>query len=140
MAPLFEVDEGTIEGVDVAGTTCAVVMQTPRHMLEGGFKTGLVIDDGATDGQAERLGQVFSGQLGGSMAGLSGFSNPYSWAVDKTWRHGEYAARVVGIGSNAYAFAPVFLPGLAPASTPPASCQWATWECDPGRRPPRGGG
>ena len=71
VALLFEVDEGTIEGVDVAGTTCVVIMQTPRYMLEGGFKAGLIVDDGATDEQAERLGQVFSGQLGGPMAGLA---------------------------------------------------------------------
>ena len=71
VALLFEVDEGAIEGVDVAGTTCVVIMQTPRYMLEGGFKAGLIVDAGATDEQAERLSQVFSGQLGGPMAGLA---------------------------------------------------------------------
>ena len=49
VALLFEVEKGVIEGVDVAGTTCVVIMQTPRQMLEGGFKAGLVVDDGALD-------------------------------------------------------------------------------------------
>lgn len=71
VALLFEVEQGSIEDVDVAGTTCVVIMQTPRQMLEGGFKAGLVVDAGASDEQAERLGQVFSGQLGGPMAGLA---------------------------------------------------------------------
>ncbi len=71
VALLFEVENGTIEGVDVAGTTCVVIMQTPRQMLEGGFKAGLIVDDGASEEQAEKLGQVFSGEIGGPMAGLA---------------------------------------------------------------------
>lgn len=39
-------------------------------------------------------------------------------AVEKSWRHGEYFARIVGIGSMAYALALVFLPGLAPGLDP----------------------
>ena len=71
VALLFEVEKGAIEGVDVAGTTCVVIMQTPRQMLEGGFKAGLIVDDGASDEQAEALGSVFSGGAGGPMAGLA---------------------------------------------------------------------
>ncbi len=71
VALLFEVDRGTVEGVDVAGTTCVVIMQTPPQMLEGGFKAGLIIDADASDEQAEKLGNVFSGAAGGPMAGLA---------------------------------------------------------------------
>lgn len=71
VALLFEVETGEVEGVDVAGTTCVVVMQTPPQMLEGNFKAGLIIDDSATDEQADLLAQVFSGASGGPMAGLS---------------------------------------------------------------------
>lgn len=71
VALLFEVEKGEIEGVDVAGTTCVVVMQTPRQMLEGNFKAGLIVGDDATDEQADGLSQVFSGAAGGPMAGLA---------------------------------------------------------------------
>ena len=71
VALLFEVEDGEIEGVDVAGTTCVVIMQTPRQMLEGNFKAGLIIDADATDEQADKLSQVFSGAAGGPMGGLS---------------------------------------------------------------------
>ncbi len=71
VALLFEVEQGAVEGVDVAGTSCVVIMQTPPHMLEGGFKAGLIVDSEASDEQAAALGQVFGGQLGGPMAGLA---------------------------------------------------------------------
>lgn len=71
VALLFEVARGEIDGVDVADTTCIVVMQTPRLMLEGNFKAGLIVGSNASDEQTEKLTQVFSGAAGGPMAGLS---------------------------------------------------------------------
>ena len=49
VALLFEIEQGTIENVDVSGVACVVIMQTPRQMLEGGFKAGLIVDSGATE-------------------------------------------------------------------------------------------
>jgi hypothetical protein len=40
-------------------------------MTEGNWRLGLFVDDQATDEQTEKLVQVFSGQLGGPMAGLA---------------------------------------------------------------------
>lgn len=71
VALLFEVDGGAVDGVDVSGTTCVVVMETPPQMLDGNFKAGLIVDDNASDEQAEALSGVFSGANGGPMAGLS---------------------------------------------------------------------
>lgn len=71
VALLFEVDGGEVDGVDVSGTSCVVVMETPPMMLEGNFKAGLIIDEGASDEQVEALAGVFSGSNGGPMAGLA---------------------------------------------------------------------
>jgi hypothetical protein len=40
-------------------------------MTEGNWKLGMFIDDQASDEQAEKLGAVFSGQLGGPMGALA---------------------------------------------------------------------
>ena len=71
VALLFEVEKGSVDGVDVAGNTCVVIMQTPAQMLEGNFRVGLIIGADASDEQADKLTQVFSGTIGGPMAGLS---------------------------------------------------------------------
>lgn len=68
---VFDIGEGTVDGTDVSGRTVALVADTPKVMTEGNWRVGVFVDDGAGDEQFERLVQVFSGQLGGPMAGLA---------------------------------------------------------------------
>lgn len=70
-ALMFDIDEGAIDGVDVAGTTCVMVAQTPASMPEGNWRVGLVVSDHATDEQVDALTKVFSGSAGGPPAGLA---------------------------------------------------------------------
>jgi hypothetical protein len=67
---VFNVKQGEVEGVDVSGLTVAAIADTPRVMSEGHWKLGVFIDAAASDDQAEKLGAVFSGALGGPMEGL----------------------------------------------------------------------
>jgi hypothetical protein len=67
---VFHVDSGEVEGVDVSGLTVAAVGDTPKVMSEGNWRLGVLIDDAASDEQAEKLGAVFGGQLGGPMEAL----------------------------------------------------------------------
>jgi hypothetical protein len=67
---IFNVKSGEVEGVDVGGVTVAVIADTPKVMSDGNWRLGVVIDAAASDGQAEMLGGVFSGALGGPMEAL----------------------------------------------------------------------
>jgi hypothetical protein len=67
----FDISNGEIDGTEISGLTVALIAETPKVMTEGNWRLGVFIDDQATDEQAEKLGQVFSGQLGGPMAGLT---------------------------------------------------------------------
>ena len=67
---VFHVKDGEVEGVDVSGLTVAAVADTPKVMTEGNWRVGVFIDAAASDEQAEKLGGVFSGALGGPMEGL----------------------------------------------------------------------
>src|SRR3954466_2724360 len=66
----FNIASGDVDGTDVGGVGTAMVVDAPKVMTDGGWKVGLFIDDGASDEQAEALGQVFSGALGGPPASL----------------------------------------------------------------------
>jgi hypothetical protein len=68
---VFNVEDGQIEGTDVSGLTVAAVADTPKVMSEGNWRLGVFIDAAASDEQAEKLGGVFSGALGGPMEALS---------------------------------------------------------------------
>ena len=67
---VFEVESGEVDGVDVSGLTVAAMIETPKVMSEGNWRLGVLIDASASDEQAEKLGAVFGGQLGGPMEAL----------------------------------------------------------------------
>jgi hypothetical protein len=67
---VFHVKDGEVEGVDVSGLTVAAVAETPKVMTDGNWRLGVFIDADASDEQAEKLGGVFSGALGGPMEAL----------------------------------------------------------------------
>lgn len=68
---VFNIREGEVDGTDIGGTKVALVADTPKVMTEGNWKVGVFVDEGATDAQVEKLVGVFSGELGGPMAGLA---------------------------------------------------------------------
>jgi hypothetical protein len=67
---VFNIREGEIDGTDVGGLKVAAIADTPKVMTDGNWKLGMFIDENANDEQADKLGAVFSGQLGGPMAAL----------------------------------------------------------------------
>jgi hypothetical protein len=67
---VFNVKNGEVDGTDVSGLTVAAVCDTPKVMSEGNWRLGVVIYAAASDEQAEMLGGVFSGALGGPMEAL----------------------------------------------------------------------
>jgi hypothetical protein len=68
---VFNIREGEIEGTDIGGLKIAAIADTPKIMTEGNWRLGLFVDENATDEQADKLVKVFTGQLGGPMAGLA---------------------------------------------------------------------
>jgi hypothetical protein len=68
---LFNVREGDVEGTDIGGLKIAMIADTPKVMTEGNWKLGVFVDENASDEQMDKLVQVFSGQLGGPMAGIA---------------------------------------------------------------------
>ena len=70
MTLVFNISDGEVEGTDVGGLAVAVIADTPKVMTEGNWRLGVFIDAEASDEQAEKLGAVFSGELGGPMAAL----------------------------------------------------------------------
>ena len=68
---VFNIREGEVEGTDIGGLKVALIADTPKVMTEGNWRLGVFIDEQASDEQAEKLAQVFSGQLGGPMGALA---------------------------------------------------------------------
>lgn len=69
-AMAFQVDSGDIDGVDVSGRSFVLIGDTPPQMDAGGWKVGVFVDDGASEEQVAKLGEVLTGSLGGPPAAL----------------------------------------------------------------------
>ena len=67
---VFHVANGEVDGTDVSGLTVVAIVDSPKVMTDGNWRLGVFIDAAASDEQAEKLGAVFSGALGGPMAAL----------------------------------------------------------------------
>jgi hypothetical protein len=68
---VFNIVDGTVEDTDVSGRKVALIADTPKVMTDGNWRVGVFIDDAASEAQFDKLLGVFSGQLGGPMAGLA---------------------------------------------------------------------
>jgi hypothetical protein len=68
---VFNIVDGTVEDTDVSGRKVALIADTPKVMTDGNWRVGVFIDDAASEAQFDKLLEVFSGQLGGPMAGLA---------------------------------------------------------------------
>ncbi len=71
-AMAWHFDQGTIDGVDVAGRTIGLACFIPGNVLEGNWRVTMFIDDGATEEQAEAIQAVYSGDKGGPIVDLIG--------------------------------------------------------------------
>jgi hypothetical protein len=67
----FHVSSGEIDGVDVGGLSLGILGDTPGQMTDGGWRVGVLMDENASEEQAQALGAVFGGQKGGPMGELA---------------------------------------------------------------------
>ena len=63
-------DKGKIEGVDVAGTTLALIAHVPGNILKGNWRAAVYVSDNASPQQKEALLKVYTGKLGGPVGDL----------------------------------------------------------------------
>jgi hypothetical protein len=71
VALVFNIADGQVEGTDVSGLKVVAIADSPKVMTDGNWRLGVFIDSAASDEQAEKLGAVFGGQLGGPMEALA---------------------------------------------------------------------
>jgi len=67
----YNLNKGTIRGVDVSGLALVSAVNIPGNILEGNWRQLVYVDDRASDEQADALLDAFSGKLGGPLADLA---------------------------------------------------------------------
>jgi hypothetical protein len=67
----WHMDKGTIDGVDVAGRTIAMIAHVPGNILQGNWRAAVYLDDKVTPEQEAALLGVYTGKKGGPVAELA---------------------------------------------------------------------
>jgi hypothetical protein len=66
----WQIDRGTIDGVDVAGHNLTVLAHIPGNILQGNWRVVVYLDDRTTPEQQTALLNVWTGKRGGPVADL----------------------------------------------------------------------
>lgn len=117
----MRIDKGEKDGVKLDGLSFIVLMHSPKAMAEGNITVGLIIDERATDKQAEAISAIATGAAGGPMAALGPLvgrvagmeKRPISFDMDglkRTVRAGDLIDQACeGVPGPARAGEPIYL-------------------------------
>jgi hypothetical protein len=62
---VFGVEDGKLDDLDLSGVNVAMGYMAPSNISAGNLKLGIVVDENASDEQADALGRIFRGDEGG---------------------------------------------------------------------------
>lgn len=89
----YDISEGAVDGVDVAGCKAVFTAEWPGNFFGGKGKARLYLDSGASADQRRALEAVFSGKKGGLFEGLLG-------AVVSSWLPAKTVPIAIGRGDT----------------------------------------
>ena len=62
---VFHIAEGNLDGTDLSGVNVGWLYNSPGQFTAGNLRMGCVVDEKATDDQAQAVEKIFRGQAGG---------------------------------------------------------------------------
>ena len=83
LAMAMIVSEGTFGDLDMSGAAAVLVAHCPSAMADGGWSIGLIFDDRMSPQQAEALGGILGGQLGGPMVDYAPWASNFLGAENR---------------------------------------------------------
>jgi hypothetical protein len=65
---VFHIESGNSDGIDLSGVDFALYFHVPSNLSAGNWKVGIIVDEDASDEQAQAIERIISGQEGGPFA------------------------------------------------------------------------
>jgi hypothetical protein len=62
---VFHIESGNSNGTDLSGVDFALYFHVPSNLTAGNWNVGVIVDEGASDEQADAIQRIISGQEGG---------------------------------------------------------------------------
>jgi hypothetical protein len=114
---VFSVKEGNLDDVELSGVNFALYNFFPSNLTAGNWKVAVVIDDGASDEQAQAIERICKGEEGGPFGDLSNFYGDYLGTErdSVTFSNGDRPTASVG-SSSEVTFEPLEGPAGGPTT------------------------
>lgn len=77
---VFSIREGTYGGTDLSGLKFGIVVHWVGNVLNGNWDLGVLVDDTASDEQAQAVETVVKGEAGGTFSDIAGLVGNYMGA------------------------------------------------------------
>jgi hypothetical protein len=62
---VHQITDGNLDGIDLSGVLVVMAYMAPSNISAGNLKVGIIVDNQASDEQADALGRIFKGDAGG---------------------------------------------------------------------------
>jgi hypothetical protein len=74
---VYGIEEGSLDGIDLSGVNVAMGYMAPANISAGNLKLGIVVDEAASDEQANALERIFKGDEGGMFGDFSALTDEW---------------------------------------------------------------
>jgi hypothetical protein len=74
---VFHIADGKLDDTDLSDVNVGLVNLFPKNLTAGGWKLGIVVDEGASDEQASALERIFKGDEGGPFADFAALTDEW---------------------------------------------------------------
>ena len=106
---VFHIADGNLDDTDLSGVNVGLVNHFPSNLTAGGWKLGIVVDEGASNDQASALERILKGEEGGPFADFAALTDEWLGMerAPVTFSDGDRPSG--SIGESSWTFEP--LPG-----------------------------
>src|SRR5215211_5231677 len=114
---LFHVTEGNLDDTDLSGVDVALTNHWPSNLTSGNWKIGIVIDEGASDEQANAFERIFKGDEGGPFAEYAALTEEWLGTERGSVSFSDGDRPSATINDSSYTFEPLAGPEGSGAQT-----------------------
>lgn len=114
---VFSVADGSLDDTDLSGVNVGLVNNFPSNLTAGGWKLGIVVDEGASDEQAQALERIFHGEEGGPFADFAALTDEWLGMERGPVGFSDGDRPSASIGDNNWTFEPLAGPEGSDAQT-----------------------
>jgi hypothetical protein len=104
---VFHIAEGSLDDTDLSGVDFAYVNLFPKNLTAGGWKFGIVVDEGASDEQANALERIVKGEEGGPFADFAALTDEWLGMERAPVSFSDGDRPSASIGDSSFTFEPL---------------------------------